>query len=87
MELNKIYNGDAYKLIKDLPDKSIDLIITDPPYQYDNSFGNRLLEQNKITEKTKNHIEEMSCGITESFLDELVRVMKHIYIYIYILQR
>ena len=33
MELNKIYLGDAYELIKQIPDKSIDLIITDPPYE------------------------------------------------------
>ena len=26
MELNKIYLGDAYKLIKELPDKSVDII-------------------------------------------------------------
>ena len=32
MELNKIYHGDAYELIKDIPDKSIDLIYTDIPY-------------------------------------------------------
>lgn len=32
---NNIYLGDAYELIKDLPDKSVDLIITDPPYQID----------------------------------------------------
>ena len=30
---NNIYLGNAYELIKDLPDKSIDLIITDPPYE------------------------------------------------------
>lgn len=35
MELNKIYLGDAYELIKQIPDKSIDLIVTDPPYQFD----------------------------------------------------
>lgn len=29
---NNIYNGDAYKLIKEIPDKSIDLIYTDIPY-------------------------------------------------------
>ena len=29
---NNIYLGDAYKLIKDIPDKSIDLIYTDIPY-------------------------------------------------------
>lgn len=32
MELNKIYHGDCLELMKDIPDKSIDLILTDPPY-------------------------------------------------------
>lgn len=33
MKVNTIYNGDAYELIKQIPDKSIDLIVTDPPYE------------------------------------------------------
>lgn len=33
MELNKIYNEDCFKGIKKIPDKSIDLIIIDPPYE------------------------------------------------------
>ena len=33
METNKIYLGDAYELIKQVPDKSVDLIVTDPPYE------------------------------------------------------
>ena len=33
MDLNEIYLGDAYKLIKEIPDKSVDLIVTDPPYK------------------------------------------------------
>ena len=32
MELNKIYNMDCLEGMKDIPDKSIDLIVTDPPY-------------------------------------------------------
>ena len=32
MELNTIYHGDCLELMKDIPDKSIDLILTDPPY-------------------------------------------------------
>lgn len=32
MELNKIYCGDCLELMKELPDKSIDLVLTDPPY-------------------------------------------------------
>ena len=33
-EVDNIYNEDCYKAIKDLPDKCIDLIVTDPPYEY-----------------------------------------------------
>jgi len=32
-ELDKIYCGDCMELIKEIPDNSIDLIVTDPPYQ------------------------------------------------------
>lgn len=28
----KLYKGDCFKLMKDIPDKSIDLILADPPY-------------------------------------------------------
>ena len=34
MEINKIYNGDAYELIKQIPDKNVDLIYTDIPYSF-----------------------------------------------------
>lgn len=32
MEVNKVYCMDALELLKQMPDKSVDLIITDPPY-------------------------------------------------------
>lgn len=32
--INTIQLGDCYELIKQIPDKSIDLIVTDPPYEY-----------------------------------------------------
>lgn len=32
MELNKIYNEDCIKGIKNIPSESVDLILTDPPY-------------------------------------------------------
>ena len=32
--INTIQLGDCYELIKNIPDKSVDLIITDPPYEY-----------------------------------------------------
>lgn len=32
--LNTITLGDSYELIKDIPNKSVDLVIIDPPYEY-----------------------------------------------------
>lgn len=32
MEINKVYNMDCLEFMKTLPDKSIDLVLTDPPY-------------------------------------------------------
>lgn len=32
LELNRIYCGDCLELMKEIPDKSIDLVLTDPPY-------------------------------------------------------
>lgn len=83
LENNNIYCGNSYELIKNIPDHSIDMIYTDPPYSYDSGFGERLNQEGKITDSTKNHILEMSGGITREILDQMVRVMKYIYIYIY----
>jgi site-specific DNA-methyltransferase (adenine-specific) len=32
IELNKIYNADCLEIMKSIPDKSINLVLTDPPY-------------------------------------------------------
>lgn len=32
LDLNRIYCGDSLELMKSIPDKSIDLVLTDPPY-------------------------------------------------------
>jgi len=32
LNLNKIYQGDCLELLKEIPDKGIDLVLTDPPY-------------------------------------------------------
>ena len=30
--LGKLYNGDALEVLREMPDKSVDLVLTDPPY-------------------------------------------------------
>jgi len=32
MELNKVYLGDCLEVMPTLPDKSIDMVLTSPPY-------------------------------------------------------
>lgn len=48
---DKIICGNAYELIKQIPDKSIDLIITDPPYEYGNNGGGALVQKREIITK------------------------------------
>lgn len=39
IELNKIYNEDCLEGMKRIPDGSVSLIVTDPPYLLDNTGG------------------------------------------------
>lgn len=38
--LNRIVNGDCLEVLRQLPDNSIDLVVTSPPYNLKNSTGN-----------------------------------------------
>lgn len=76
--------GDCLELIKDVPDKSIDLVVTDPPYEI-STTGAGIYKQ-----ADKQYIKELvglKDGFDNSILDELCRVMKKINIYIYIAVR
>ena len=50
MELNKIYNEDCLEGIKRIPDKSVDMIVTDPPYLKKYSTGYRKNVRRSTTE-------------------------------------
>lgn len=39
IEPNNLYLGDCYELIKELPDKSVDLVYIDIPYEFVGSGG------------------------------------------------
>lgn len=38
--INKIICGDCLEIMKDIPDKSVDLVLTDPPYNEDYKYRN-----------------------------------------------
>lgn len=76
-----LYNADSYQKIKEIPDKSIDLIYTDPPYLYTSGYGERLKEAKQIK---ADYVSEINNGISDTnILEEFVRILKHIYIYIW----
>ena len=84
MEINKIHLGDAYKIIKKVPDKSVDLIVTDPPYQIDGLHKDTgILKGRKNSHNTQLLENNLGDGIDLKILDEFVRVLKKINIYIW----
>ena len=46
----KLLKGDCLELMKDIPDKSIDLVVTDPPYKFENQGGG-FYARNKSTQR------------------------------------
>lgn len=75
--INKVFNEDCLKTMKRMADKSIDLVLTDPPYGIGMSnlkrLGNTNLGQPKIYEKKKwdNKIP------SKEIFKEIQRVSKH----------
>lgn len=52
--LNKVHCGDAIEIMKQLPEKSVGLVVTSPPYNLKNSTGNGMKPGTK-TGKWKNN--------------------------------
>lgn len=81
--INTITLGNCYKLIKDIPDKTIDLILVDPPYNFHcgsiaGIFKNRVVKPGiEIVEKNINH------GFDMDILQEFVRILKNINIFLW----
>ena len=82
-EINKIYNEDCYEAIKNIPDKSIDLVYIDIPYLIDDGGCSQKPLSLRAKRLRTVELEDIRHGIDYSILDELCRVMKNIYIYIY----
>lgn len=84
MEYDYIECGDCLNLLKQLPDKSIDLVVTDPPYVIDNKGGGLYTQEDKQYVK---QLEGIKDGFSTEVLDELCRVMKNINIYLWCSQK
>lgn len=82
MTKQEILYGDAYKLIKEIPNKSVDLIYTDVPYLYKDGGGGNSEISKRIIAKNQS-IKDISNGIDYSILDEFKRVLKKLNLFIW----
>lgn len=79
-----LHHGDCLEVMRQMPDKSVDLVVTDPPYEIATS-GAGLYKQ-----EDKQYVKElvgMKDGFSEEILDELCRIMKKINIYLFCSQK
>lgn len=80
----KLYNKDCLEVMKNMEDNSVDLVITDPPYEISTSGAGIYKQKDK---KYVKELNEMKDGFSDEILNELCRVMKKINIYIFCSQK
>ncbi|WP_169780172.1 DNA-methyltransferase [Campylobacter curvus] len=80
MTLNKIHNIDCLEFMRSMPSKSIDLVVTDPPYEIatkGGGLGIRPVYQN-------GELNKISKGFdTQAVLNELERICKRVNIFMF----
>ena len=83
--INKIHLGDSLELLKLLPDNCTDLVVTDPPYQIDNTKAGGNSKLAKSFQKMNDEIEDLNIvnGFNSEILDQLVRVSRKINMYFF----
>ena len=83
-KLGKLYHMDCYDFMKNLPDKSIDLILTDPPYGISitrrshigsSSLSTGKCKGAKVTNYNSNNWDKKP--VEKKYFDEMLRVSKN----------
>lgn len=73
MELDKIYNIDCLEGMKDIEDKSIDMIVTDPPYLINYKTNYRKDKEHQFCKVIKN---DDNPQLISDYIKECYRIMK-----------
>lgn len=79
LPLNKIIHADCLDIMRDMPDKSIDLVLTDPPYGIgaDKGVGGF----GSSTHTAKKYKEDWDTRPPKEYFDEILRVGKTVVIF------
>jgi len=81
--LNKITYGDAYELIKQIPDKSVDMIYTDIPYLLVTGGCSENSKLATSVKAMKRELKNIDSGIDYSIFEDFIRVSKLLNCYIW----
>lgn len=73
LKLNKIYNMDCLELMKEIPEKYIDLIVTDPPYLMNYMTNHRKDKNHEFTRPILNDTNEQ---LIKDYIKECSRILK-----------
>lgn len=77
LEENKIHLGDCLELMKEIPDKSIDLVLTDPPYGMNFQSGHREIKYKPI--QNDNNLDWLPEWIKQ--IKRIIKDNAHLYIF------
>lgn len=81
--INNITLGDSYKLIKNIPDKSIDCIYVDIPYLFESGGVSNTLLSKRIKKQMNNVLKNIRNGIDYNIFQEFKRILKYTNIFIW----
>ena len=75
--INQIINADCLDILKELPDKCIDLVLTDPPYGIGEARGKNKSRCNKAIAKDYGNKDWDNSIPEKEIFNEILRVSKH----------
>lgn len=83
--IGKIINADCMDILKQLPDKCIDLVFTDPPYLIKNTKAGNKSSFAKSIQNMNDEIKEAGLvdGVSLEFCEQILRIQDKINAYIW----
>lgn len=80
---NKIIHGNCLEILKQIPDNTINLVLTDPPYLYKNLVGGGCNQLTKSITKSFKDLNGLKNGVSLNFCKEIIRLQDKVNCYIW----
>ena len=76
-ELNKVYNADCLEIMRSMPDKCVDLVLTDPPYGLGISGQKENIKNKKSDRKFHKDLKWDNQAPSKDVFNEIFRISKN----------